>query len=132
MYQKIDFEKIQPGDLVQVPRTCIASRARSWNGWIFAQAIVVKKLKAPKETLNDAVMIDVMIPKACSNNGYDTTRMIFPACTVFKSNRAKIAQKVLDENQIRTKKQFDIAMTTWTGADWIRFIYDNGFIELED
>lgn len=132
MYQKIDFEKIQPGDLVQVPRMCIASRARSWNGWIFAQAIVVEKLKAPNETMNDAVMIDVMIPKACSNNGYDTARMIFPVDTVFKSNRAKIAQRVLDESQIRTKQQFDVAMTTWTGADWIRFIYDNGFIELKD
>ena len=132
MYQKVDFKKLQTGDLVQVPRTRIASWAQNWNGWIFAQAIVVEKLKAPNETMNDAVMIDVMIPKACSNNGYDTARMIFPVDTVFESNRAKIAQRVLDENQIRTKQQFDVAMTTWTGADWVRFLYDNGFIELKD
>ena len=38
-----NYEKMQPGDLVQVPRTQFAPMRRGWNGWLFSEAVVLRK-----------------------------------------------------------------------------------------
>jgi hypothetical protein len=34
--KKIDFNKLQAGDLVEVPRTQFAPMRSGWNGWLFS------------------------------------------------------------------------------------------------
>ena len=36
--KKVDFNKLQAGDLVEVPRTQFAPMRRGWNGWLFSEA----------------------------------------------------------------------------------------------
>lgn len=37
--KKVDFNKLQAGDLVEVPRTQFAPMRRGWNGWLFSEAV---------------------------------------------------------------------------------------------
>ena len=39
----VDFNKLQVGDLIQVPRTQFAPMRRGWNGWLFSEAVVIRK-----------------------------------------------------------------------------------------
>ena len=41
--KKVDFEKINTGDLVQVPRVQFAPMRYGWNGWLFSSAVVIRK-----------------------------------------------------------------------------------------
>ena len=41
--KKVDFKKIKAGDLVEVPRTQFAPMRHGWNGWLFSDAVVVRK-----------------------------------------------------------------------------------------
>lgn len=41
--KKVDFNKLQAGDLVEVPRTQFAPMRRGWNGWLFSEAVVIRK-----------------------------------------------------------------------------------------
>ena len=41
--KKVDFNKLQAGDLVEVPRTQFAPVRRGWNGWLFSEAVVIRK-----------------------------------------------------------------------------------------
>ena len=41
--KKVDFNKLQAGDLVQVPRTQFAPMRSGWNGWLFSEAVVIRK-----------------------------------------------------------------------------------------
>lgn len=43
-----NYEKMQPGDLVQVPRTQFAPMRRGWNGWLFSEAVVLRKTRGKK------------------------------------------------------------------------------------
>ena len=36
--KKVDFNKLQAGDLVEVPRTQFAPMRSGWNGWLFSEA----------------------------------------------------------------------------------------------
>ena len=38
--KKVDFNKLQAGDLVKVPRTQFAPMRSGWNGWLFSEAVV--------------------------------------------------------------------------------------------
>ena len=38
--KKVDFNKLQAGDLVEVPRTQFAPMRSGWNGWLFSEAVV--------------------------------------------------------------------------------------------
>ena len=40
--KKVDFNKLQAGDLVEVPRTQFAPMRRGWNGWLFSEAVVIR------------------------------------------------------------------------------------------
>lgn len=37
--KKVDFNKLQAGDLVKVPRTQFAPMRSGWNGWLFSEAV---------------------------------------------------------------------------------------------
>ena len=39
--KKVDFNKLQAGDLVEVPRTQFAPMRSGWNGWLFSEAVVI-------------------------------------------------------------------------------------------
>ena len=41
--KKVDFNKLQAGDLVEVPRTQFAPMRSGWNGWLFSEAVVIRK-----------------------------------------------------------------------------------------
>ena len=41
--KKVDFNKLQAGDLVKVPRTQFAPMRSGWNGWLFSEAVVIRK-----------------------------------------------------------------------------------------
>ena len=41
--KKVDFNKLQAGDLVEAPRTQFAPMRRGWNGWLFSEAVVIRK-----------------------------------------------------------------------------------------
>ena len=43
-----NYEKMQLGDLVQVPRTQFAPMRRGWNGWLFSEAVVLRKTRGKK------------------------------------------------------------------------------------
>ena len=39
----VNFDEVKAGDLVQVPRYQFAPMRRGWNGWLFSEAIVLRK-----------------------------------------------------------------------------------------
>lgn len=59
--KKVDFNKLQAGDLVEVPRTQFAPMRRGWNGWLFSEAVVIRKGRRKKKQ------------KECSRSGNENT-----------------------------------------------------------
>ena len=55
--KKVDFNKLQAGDLVEVPRTQFAPMRRGWNGWLFSEAVVIRKGVGRKSKKNVVVVI---------------------------------------------------------------------------
>lgn len=53
--KKVDFNKLQAGDLVEVPRTQFAPMRRGWNGWLFSEAVVIRKGVGRKSKKNVVV-----------------------------------------------------------------------------
>lgn len=51
--KKVDFNKLQAGDLVQVPRTQFAPMRSGWNGWLFSEAVVIRKGVGRKSKRNE-------------------------------------------------------------------------------
>ena len=47
--KKVDFNKLQAGDLVEVPRTQFAPMRRGWNGWLFSEADAMADMRKKKE-----------------------------------------------------------------------------------
>ena len=39
----VNFDEVKAGDLVEVPRTQFAPQRYGWNGWLFSEAIVIRK-----------------------------------------------------------------------------------------
>ena len=54
--KKVDFNKLQAGDLVQVPRTQFAPMRSGWNGWLFSEAVVIRKGVGRKSKRNVVVV----------------------------------------------------------------------------
>lgn len=54
--KKVDFNKLQAGDLVEVPRTQFAPMRRGWNGWLFSEAVVIRKGVGRKSKKNVVVV----------------------------------------------------------------------------
>lgn len=59
--KKVDFNKLQAGDLVEVPRTQFAPMRSGWNGWLFSEAVVIRKGVGRKKQ------------KECSRSGNENT-----------------------------------------------------------
>lgn len=55
--KKVDFNKLQAGDLVEVPRTQFAPMRRGWNGWLFSEAVVIRKGVGRKSKKNVVVRL---------------------------------------------------------------------------
>ena len=59
--KKVDFNKLQAGDLVEVPRTQFAPMRRGWNGWLFSEAVVIRKGVGRKSKKN-VVVVEMRTP----------------------------------------------------------------------
>lgn len=123
----VNFDKVQIGDLVQVPRSQFAPMRRGWNGWLFSNAVVVKKGIVRKSN-KPVITVEMCVPK--STNDYGTVERTFRADCVFFTNGVEIARKFLKEDGIENKEDFErfIKMDDVTGCDWIKFLVDKGFI----
>ena len=59
--KKVDFNKLQAGDLVEVPRTQFAPMRSGWNGWLFSEAVVIRKGVGRKSKKN-VVVVEMRTP----------------------------------------------------------------------
>lgn len=59
--KKVDFNKLQAGDLVEVPRTQFAPMRSGWNGWLFSEAVVIRKGVGRKSKRN-VVVVEMRTP----------------------------------------------------------------------
>lgn len=66
--KKVDFNKLQAGDLVEVPRTQFAPMRSGWNGWLFSEAVVIRKGVGRKSKKN-VVVVEMRTP-ACNAGSY--------------------------------------------------------------
>lgn len=123
----VNFNKIEVGDLVQVPRYQFAPMRHGWNGWLFSEAIVIKKGVGRKSN-KPVIVVEMCVPK--STNDYGTVERTFRADCVFLSNGVEIARKFLKEDGIESKEDFEKAIKKEeiVGADWIKFLVDKGFL----
>lgn len=78
--KKVDFNKLQAGDLVEVPRTQFAPMRRGWNGWLFSEAVVIRKGVGRKSKKN-VVVVEMRTP--AGKNSYGTIEATFYAENVF-------------------------------------------------
>lgn len=125
--KKVNFEKLQAGELVEVPRTQFAPQRYGWNGWLFSEAVVIRKARSKKNN-KPMVVVEMRTPK--SSNDYGTIEKAFYAEYVFQTNAVAIAKKFLAEDSVTTKEEFFkfIERDDVTGCDWIKFLVDKGFL----
>lgn len=125
--KKVNFGKLQAGELVQVPRTQFAPQRYGWNGWLFSEAVVIRKARGKKNN-KPMVVVEMRIPK--SSNDYGTIEKAFYAEYVFQTNAVENAKRILARENVTTKEVFFqfIDRDDVTGCDWIKFLIDKGFI----
>ncbi len=125
--KKVDFNKLQAGDLVQVPRTQFAPMRSGWNGWLFSEAVVIRKGVGRKSGKN-VIVVEMRIQ--AGRNSYKTVERTFYAEHVFKTMAVKNAESFLKQDGIRDKENFYkfIERDDVTGCDWIRFLIEKGFL----
>ncbi len=125
--KKVNFEKLQAGELVQVPRTQFAPQRYGWNGWLFSEAVVIRKARSKKNN-KPVVVVEMWTPK--STNDYRTVERTFYTEHVFRANAVEIAKKFLARDNVTTKEKFYkfIERDDVTGCDWIKFLTDKGFL----
>lgn len=126
-YEKVDFEKINTGDLVQVPRVQFAPMRYGWNGWLFSSAVVIRKGYG-KRTKEPVIVVEMMLPKA--RDDYKTVQRTFYADEVFQTNEAERAKRFCEEYGVSTTEEFYsfIQREDVTGCNEIKFLVDKGFI----
>lgn len=84
--KKVDFNKLQAGDLVKVPRTQFAPMRSGWNGWLFSEAVVIRKGVGRKSKRN-VVVVEMRTP--AGKNNYGTVEATFYAENVFTTPAVK-------------------------------------------
>lgn len=128
--KKANYAKLKEGDLVQVPRTQFAPMRYGWNGWLFSEAVVVKK-GISKKSGKEVIVVDMEIDTG--KNRYKTIRRTFLKDYVFQTGAIERAKRFLEADSVKSKEQFKeyIESEDVTGADWIAFLVDKGFIQLE-
>lgn len=124
--KKVNYEKLQAGELVQVPRSQFAQRC-GWNGWLFSEGIVIRKARSKKNN-KPMVVVEMRTPK--SRNDYGTIEKVFYAEYVFQTNAVATAKKFLAEDNVTNKDEFYkfIEREDVTGCDWIKFLIEKGFL----
>ena len=90
--KKVDFNKLQAGDLVEVPRTQFAPMRSGWNGWLFSEAVVIRKGVGRKSKKN-VVVVEMRTP--AGKNSYGTIEATFYAENVFTTPAVKNARNIL-------------------------------------
>ena len=125
--KKVNFKKLQAGELVQVPRTQFAPQRYGWNGWLFSKAVVIRKARSKKNN-KPMVVVEMRTPK--SSNDYGTIEKVFCAEYVFQTSAVETAKKILAGDNVTTKEAFFqfIERNDVTGCDWIKFLVDKGFL----
>ena len=120
--KKVDFNKLQAGDLVEVPRTQFAPMRSGWNGWLFSEAVVIRKGVGRKSKKN-VVVVEMRTP--AGKNSYGTIEATFYAENVFTTPAVKNARNILKKYGIEDAESFYkfIERDDVTGCDWIRFLY---------
>ena len=115
------------GDLVQVPRTQFAPMRSGWNGWLFSEAVVIRKGVGRKSKRN-VVVVEMRTP--AGKNSYGTIEATFYAENVFTTPAAKNARNILKKYGIEDAESFYkfIERDDVTGCDWIRFLIEKGFL----
>lgn len=123
----VDFNKLQVGDLIQVPRTQFAPMRRGWNGWLFSEAVAIRKGIGRKSKKN-VVTVEMMIPT--ERNNYKTAKDTFYADCVFATPAINNAKNILKKYGIVDAEDFYkfIERDDVTGYDWIRFLIEKGFL----
>ena len=123
----VDFNKLQVGDLVQVPRTQFAPMRWGWNGWLFSEAVVIRKGIGRKSKKN-VVTVEMIIP--AERNNYRIVKDTFYADCVFTTPAIKNAKTFLEREGIENVEDFYkfIERDDVTGCDWIRFLIEKGFL----
>ena len=89
--KKVDFNKLQAGDLVKVPRTQFAPMRSGWNGWLFSEAVVIRKGVGRKSKRN-VVVVEMRTP--AGKNNYGTIEATFYAENVFTTPAANNARNI--------------------------------------
>lgn len=125
--KKVNFGKLQTGELVQVPRTQFAPQRHGWNGWLFSEAVVIRKARSKKNN-KPMVVVEMRTPK--SSNDYGTIEKAFYAEYVFQTRAVETAKRFLTADNVTTKEEFYkfIQQDDVTGCDWIKFLVDKGFL----
>lgn len=100
--KKVDFNKLQAGDLVEVPRTQFAPMRSGWNGWLFSEAVVIRKGVGRKSKKN-VVVVEMRTP--AGKNSYGTIEATFYAENVFTTPAAKNARNILKKYGIEDAYQ---------------------------
>lgn len=123
----VKFENAKAGDLVQVPRTQFDQRRRGWNGWLFSEAIVIKKGISAKSK-KKIITVEMRTPKG--RNDYGTVERTFYADCVFQTNAVEIAKKFMAQDGVHSREEFHeyIKQEDVTGCDWIKFLVDKGYL----
>lgn len=125
--KKVDFNKLQAGDLVEVPRTQFAPMRSGWNDWLFSEAVVIRKGVGRKSKKN-VVVVEMRTP--AGKNSYGTIEATFYAENVFTTPAVKNARNILKKYGIEDAESFYkfIERDDVTGCDWIRFLIEKGFL----
>ena len=125
--KKVDFNKLQAGDLVEVPRTQFAPMRSGWNGWLFREAVGIRKGVGRKSKRN-VVVVEMRTP--AGKNNYGTIEATFYAENVFTTPAANNARNILKKYGIEDAEGFYkfIERDDVTGCDWIRFLIEKGFL----
>ena len=101
--KKVDFNKLQAGDLVKVPRTQFAPMRSGWNGWLFSEAVVIRKGVGRKSKRN-VVVVEMRTP--AGKNNYGTIEATFYAENVFTTPAANNARNILKKYGIEDAEGF--------------------------
>lgn len=124
----INYEKLKPGDLVQVPRSQFAPMRHGWNGWLFSNAVVLRK-GIGRKSGKPVVTVEMCVPGKGRNN-YRTVEKSFFADCVFETLGIVNAKRIMQMRGVSNKEEFEAyrMQDDVTGCDWIKFLIDKGFL----
>ena len=100
--KKVDFNKLQAGDLVEVPRTQFAPVRRGWNGWLFSEAVVIRKGVGRKSKKN-VVVVEMRTPAGKNSYGTIEGYILRRECFYYASSKER--KKHFEEIRNRGRRE---------------------------